>query len=84
MLEDDSGKLGIVQCELMGTDERENIRPILIHFGAGGLMDGVKFERDHRLHSGGGDWREVGLGLFEQFKHLVIHKHEIKWWKWKS
>ena len=50
-----SGKIGIVERELVRLYERKDIGPVLFDILACGLFDRVKFEGDHGYNSRGGD-----------------------------
>ncbi|MEO5913458.1 MAG: hypothetical protein ABIS50_04445 [Luteolibacter sp.] len=75
MLEDGSGKIRIVQRELVRFDEGEDIGPVLFNVVAGGLVDRVKFEGDHRHDSGCGDGLQIGFRELQSFENIVIHEH---------
>ncbi len=84
MLEDGSGKILIVEREMVRFDEGEDIGPVLFNVVAGRLADRMKFEGDHRNDSWSGDGLQIGFCQLESLENPVIDQHEVKRWERKS
>ena len=77
MLEHCSRKGGLVEGELLGVEEGEDVRPILLRIYTRGLMNGVEFEGDERLRAGRG-WRRAVIAFrMEELKNFIINQHEV-------
>lgn len=74
---DNSGKIRIVESEMMRFDECEDVHPVFFHIVPPGLIDGMQFERDHGLDPGSGDGLSLRLGTLKREKHIVVNQHEI-------
>lgn len=78
MLEDGSGKIRIVERELVRFDKRDDIGPVLFGVVARGLADGMQFKRDHRHNTGGGQGFGVDFRAFQDLENLIIDEHEVE------
>jgi len=78
MLEDGSGKIRIVEGEMVRLDEGEDIGPVLFNVVTGGLADGMKLEGDHCDDSRGGDGLQIGFRELESLENPVIDQHEVE------
>jgi len=81
MLGKDSVKFRIVEGELMGVDEGENVGPVLVATVARRLVEGVEFQRNEPLDVRGGKRSGVILGEGQLFEDRVVNEHEVDGWE---
>lgn len=77
MLENYSGKLLIVERELMRFHQRQDVRPVFFGIVTPELPGRVQLQGNQRLYTRRGNRLGIRFRARQYLKHLIIHQHQI-------